>query len=138
MSFPAFFLLLRRRRKRRTYFRISEEHKHSGTNQRSAIRPRMYNKKSKNKEQKKSPQITGPEIEKAVLLLLKFSWQAQIQGLSRRYPAMYYEKERHLLIQDTRNIVHRTMTPQSPSKEAPWDLTHQLPCHIFLNLINGL
>ena len=25
--------------------------------------------------------------------------------------------------EDTRNIVHRTMTPQSPSKEATWDLT---------------
>ena len=25
--------------------------------------------------------------------------------------------------EDTRNIVHRTMTPQSPSKQAPWDLT---------------
>ena len=24
---------------------------------------------------------------------------------------------------DTRNIVHRTMMPQSPSKQAPWDLT---------------
>ena len=30
---------------------------------------------------------------------------------------------------DKRNIVHRTMTPQSPSKYAPWDLTQfsQLP-----------
>ena len=47
-----------------------------------------------------------------------------IQGLSRKYPSMYYEKWRHLLkIQDTRNTVHRTMTPQSPSKSAPWDLT---------------
>ena len=26
-------------------------------------------------------------------------------------------------IEDTRNIAHRTMTPQLPSKEAPWDLT---------------
>ena len=34
-------------------------------------------------------------------------------------------KKRHLLkkIQDTRNTVHRTMMPQSPSKWAPWDLT---------------
>ena len=34
-------------------------------------------------------------------------------------------KNRHLLkkTQDTRNIVQRTMTPQSPSKQAPWDLT---------------
>ena len=33
-----------------------------------------------------------------------------IRGLSRRYPAMYYEKQRHLLkqIQDIRNIVLRT------------------------------
>ena len=40
-------------------------------------------------------------------------------------------KNRHLLknIQDTRNIVHRTMMPQSSSKWAPWDLTQfsQLP-----------
>ena len=50
---------------------------------------------------------------------------------NRWYPAMYYEKYRHLLkkTQDTRNIVHKTMMPQSPSKEAPWDLTQfsQLP-----------
>ena len=34
-------------------------------------------------------------------------------------------KNRHLLkkIQDTRNIVHRTMTPESPLIQAPWDLT---------------
>ena len=40
-------------------------------------------------------------------------------------PAMYYEKQRHLLknIQDTRSIVYRTMTPQPPSKYASWDLT---------------
>ena len=25
--------------------------------------------------------------------------------------------------QDTRNIVHRMMVPQSPSKQAPWDFT---------------
>ena len=32
-----------------------------------------------------------------------------IQGLSRKYPAMHYDKERHLLkkIQDTRNILRR-------------------------------
>ena len=32
-------------------------------------------------------------------------------------------------IQNTRNIVHRSMTPQSSSKQAPWDLTQfsQLP-----------
>ena len=32
-------------------------------------------------------------------------------------------------MQGTRNIVHRSMTPQSPSKQAPWDLTQfsQLP-----------
>ena len=31
--------------------------------------------------------------------------------------------------EDTRNIVHKTVTPQSPSKWAPWDLTQfsQLP-----------
>ena len=36
-------------------------------------------------------------------------------------------RKRHLLkkIQDTKNIVfvHRTMTPQSPSKWGPWALT---------------
>ena len=38
---------------------------------------------------------------------------------------MYYEKYRHLLkkIQDTKNIVHRTMMPQSLLKQVPWDLT---------------
>ena len=48
-----------------------------------------------------------------------------VWDLSRRYPAIYYEKWRQLLkrIQDTRNIVQRTMTPQSPSKQAPWGLT---------------
>ena len=48
-----------------------------------------------------------------------------IQGLSRRYPAISYGKQKHLLtkIQDTGNIVHRTMTALSPSKQAPWDLT---------------
>ena len=54
-----------------------------------------------------------------------------LQGPLRRYPAIYYEIQRYLLkkIQDTRNIVHRTMMPQSPSKQAPWDLTQfsQLP-----------
>ena len=46
-------------------------------------------------------------------------------SLSRKYPVMYYEKQRHLLkkIQDIRNIVHRTMMPLSPSRQAPWDLT---------------
>ena len=41
-----------------------------------------------------------------------------IWGLTRRYPAINYEKQRHLLkkIQDTRNVVCRMMTPQSPSK----------------------
>ena len=30
---------------------------------------------------------------------------------------------RRYKIKDTRNIVHKTMTPQFPSKQAPWDLT---------------
>ena len=66
-----------------------------------------------------------------------------IQGLSRRYPAMYYEKYRHLLkkIQDTRNIVHRTMTPHSPrhlgtSHSSPY--RHQLSCYICLNLVHAV
>ena len=45
-----------------------------------------------------------------------------IRGLSRKFPAIYYEKQT-LIEQDTRNIVHRTMTPQSSSKQALWDLT---------------
>ena len=46
-------------------------------------------------------------------------------------------------IQDTRNIVHRTMTPQ-PLQSRPLGTSHsspnrhQLPCRIFLNLINDL
>ena len=55
------------------------------------------------------------------------------------------KKQRHVLkkIQETRNIVHRTTMPQSPSKQAPGDLTQfsQLrsaaPC-IFLNLMDHL
>ena len=49
----------------------------------------------------------------------------RIRDCSRKYPAMSYEKYRHLLkkIQDARNIVHRTIMPQSISKQAPWDLT---------------
>ena len=41
-----------------------------------------------------------------------------VWGLSRKYLVMYYEKERHLLmqLQDNRNIVHRTVMPQSHSK----------------------
>ena len=35
---------------------------------------------------------------------------------------MYYEKET-FIEEDTRNIAHRTMMLQSPSTEAPWDLT---------------
>ena len=41
-------------------------------------------------------------------------------GLSRKYPAILYGQWRHLLkIQATRNIVHRIVTPQSPSKLWP-------------------
>ena len=52
-------------------------------------------------------------------------------------------KNRDFIEEDTGNIVHRTMMPQSPSKQAPWDLTHspnchQLPRYIFLGLIDGL
>ena len=61
-----------------------------------------------------------------------------LRGFSRRQP--WTMKTRHLLkkTQDRRNTVHRTMTPQSPSEQAPGDLTHhhQLPHRIFLNLIN--
>ena len=48
-----------------------------------------------------------------------------IRGLSSKYPAMQREKQRHLLkkIHYARSIVHRTVTPQSPSRQAPWDLT---------------
>ena len=47
-------------------------------------------------------------------------------GLSRKYPAMCYEKKT-FTEKATRTIVHRTMAPQSPSKEAPWDLTQFSP-----------
>ena len=54
---------------------------------------------------------------------MDYKWN--VWGLSRRYPAMYCEKSRHLLkkIPDTRSIVHRTTMPQSPSKQTLWDLT---------------
>ena len=54
--------------------------------------------------------------------------KCQKQGLSRKYPAMYYEIEA-FIEEDTRNIVHRTMMPQYSSRWAPWDLTQfsQLP-----------
>ena len=44
-------------------------------------------------------------------------------------------KSRQLLkIQDTRNIVHRTMMPRPPSKQAPWGLTQfsQSPSAVLL------
>ena len=60
-------------------------------------------------------------MEKETLI---FASGINLWGLSRRYPAMHSEKWRHLLkMQDTRNIVHRTMTPQSLSKQALWDPT---------------
>ena len=39
------------------------------------------------------------------------------------------EKIERFIEEDTRNIVHGTMMPQSPSKQAPWDLTQcsQMP-----------
>ena len=44
-------------------------------------------------------------------------------GLFRMYPTMYYEKET-FTEEDTRNIVHRPMMSQSPSKDfTSWDLT---------------
>ena len=49
--------------------------------------------------------------------------------------SMYYEKQTHLLkILDKETIVHRTVMPQSPSRQTPWDLTqfsqrHQLQQH---------
>ena len=41
-------------------------------------------------------------------------------------------KDETFIEEDTRNIVYRTMMPQSPAKEAPWDLTQfsQLPSAI--------
>ena len=68
-----------------------------------------------------------------------------LQGPLRRYPAIYYEIQRYLLkkIQDTRNIVHRTMT-LSPLQSRHIGISHsspschQLPCCIFLNLISSL
>ena len=45
-------------------------------------------------------------------------------GLSRKVQPCSM-KNRHLLkkTQDTRNTAQRTMAPQAPSKQAPWDLT---------------
>ena len=67
------------------------------------------------------------------------------------YPAIQYENQRQLLkkIQDTRNIVHRTMTLQSPFKVGTLGphtvlpirvlpIAIKLPSHIFLNLMDGL
>ena len=41
-----------------------------------------------------------------------------IQSCGMKYRDIFLRK-----IQDTRNIVHETMMPQSPSKQTPWDLT---------------
>ena len=40
-----------------------------------------------------------------------------------KVPSHIKWKREAFIEEDTRNIVHRTMTPQSPSKQAPWDLT---------------
>ena len=49
-----------------------------------------------------------------------------IHGLSRKYPAVYYEKWRHSLkkIQDTGNIEQRTMIPQSPYSDVKIGTSH--------------
>ena len=44
-------------------------------------------------------------------------------SLFRNYPAMCYENETFIEEDTSYNIVHRTMTLQSPSKQAPRDLT---------------
>ena len=56
--------------------------------------------------------------------------ESNLQGPSRKYPATQYEKQRLLLkkIQDTRNIVHRTMMPILGSHSS--SNHHQLPCSI--------
>ena len=89
-----------------------------------------------------APYLSGPEnlkepkhmkelLKNIALTYIKVTYsvclyiQLYIHGLSRRYPTMQYEIQRHLLkkIHDTRNIVHRIETPQSPSTWATWDLT---------------
>ena len=65
------------------------------------------------------------------------------QGLSRKYPAMYYEKQRHLLkkIKETLDIGQWCLSPL-PSRHLGTSHSspncHQLSCFIFLNLINSL
>ena len=74
---------------------------------------------------------------------IPYTWRESIWGLSRRYPAMYYEKYRHLVKkkQETLYIGQWCLSPfQSrhlgTSHSSP--NLHQLPHCIFLNLINGL
>ena len=50
--------------------------------------------------------------------------EKSIWGLSRKYPASHILwKVETVIEEDIKNIVHKTMTPQSPSKLALWDLT---------------
>ena len=53
-----------------------------------------------------------------------FKYTRSVQNISS------HVKQRHLLkkIHSTRNIVHRTRMPQSPSKQAAWDLTQFSQC----------
>ena len=65
-----------------------------------------------------------------------------IQGLCREYPAMPYETQRHLLkkIQETLYIGQWCFsTLQSKHLETSHNSPNhrQLPCHIFLNLIDS-
>ena len=46
-------------------------------------------------------------------LKLEREYSARVVGLSRRYPAMQHEQQT-FIEEDIRNIVHRTMTPESP------------------------
>ena len=54
----------------------------------------------------------------ASLLPSRVTYNSEIPGLFRTYPAMCYEKYKHVLkkIQDTRNTVHKTMMPHSSSR----------------------
>ena len=66
-------------------------------------------------------------IQTSLVLKIKENKNSDLRllGMSVKYPTMYYHKQRYLLkkTQDTRNIVHSTMTPQPVLNQAPWDLT---------------
>ena len=58
--------------------------------------------------------LLSGEIIKTICVNKREFW-SRVQCLSRKYPAMYYEKQKYLLkkTQDTRNIVHKTWSLSS-------------------------